>query len=381
MNQLSKETERQAKENLEKAFQDILRRHFTISSSCNMELNYGGCHSIRGLIDRNLKELDDLIFYINREERACDDYLRKYCPNFYKETSSTRVSAWLNDRNAQRKKEEKKARERIKQAVKNIDEYAGKKSRALLNSLAGGLKRRITDFPKYGIGRPWGTEIRQRLAVATGLKTEVNNLWELGLNSVANSKRVYLGKHFVDLIKKDPAMKKVREAVDEKVIEDIRRRVFRVPFLMAQKIDSRKISGSKGVKLGGKRNDDDMMRQLSFTLQNPVDSFSKYSETWNVGFNTLTWTIRTGTVCFNGCYHAVYNVYGFAYLWEMEFSIDDTLDLRPHSAKKIDFDGAYNIVTSILGPVYHDILGNTDKMKVYVYWKEMGYGEEKIHKW
>ncbi len=71
----------------------------------------------------------------------------------------------------------------------------------------------------------------------------------------------------------------------------------------------------------------------------------------------------------------------------MEFAINDVLDLRPRSGKKIDFGGktigekAYNTATSILGTAYHDIAGNTDKLKVHARWKDHGDGENKIHPW
>lgn len=66
----------------------------------------------------------------------------------------------------------------------------------------------------------------------------------------------------------------------------------------------------------------------------------------------------------NRDYHAVYNVIGFAYLWEIQFNIEDTFDLRPRNGSKLNFSGAYDIVTSILGTVYHDLFGNTDNLKV-----------------
>ena len=71
---------------------------------------------------------------------------------------------------------------------------------------------------------------------------------------------------------------------------------------------------------------------------------------------------------------------GFAFVWEMNFSIEDTLDLRPHSKDKINFKDPYNIVTSILGTVYHDLLGNTDDLKVHAHWSEIGTDDE-IHEW
>ena len=123
-----------------------------------------------------------------------------------------------------------------------------------------------------------------------------------------------------------------------------------------------------------------MLQQLKFTLRHPVDSLTKYADTWNVAMKELTWAIRHGTVFFNGIYHVVYNTAGFACIWEMQFSIEDTLDLRPQSGGKLNFHDPYEMVSSILGPAYHDLLGNTDKLKVRAYWNEMGT-DDAIHEW
>ncbi|MBQ7695498.1 MAG: hypothetical protein IJT50_10285 [Lentisphaeria bacterium] len=321
--------------------------------------------------------LDDLIAKINAEERACDTYLALYCPKFYKETSSTRVTTWLNDA---QKDEEKRAKGGIETAINNIDTYVLSRSQALANSFFDGLKRRIDDFSTYGLGRPWGTEFRRRLATAFKLRKEVDNLWELGLNSIANSQRVTLGKHFVDLIINDPAMEDVRKKVNTEVIADIKSQARRIPLLEAEKFDGR-IRGEIGKAFGGERNGDSMLQQLQFTLRHPIDSFSKYSDTWNVGINELTWALRHGTVRYEGIYHALYNASGFVYLWEMEFSIEDILDLRPRSGGKLNFDNPYNVITSILGSVYHDLLGNTDSLKVRAHWNEMGDSGREIISW
>lgn len=60
--------------------------------------------------------------------------------------------------------------------------------------------------------------------------------------------------------------------------------------------------------------------------------------------------------------------------------LEDTYDLRPRNGKKIDFQGAYNIVTSILGTAYHDLCGNTDKMRIRAYWNEMK-ADATIYSW
>jgi|GEM_PF-5045227 len=370
------DSERKAKENLEKEF-DRLRQQHSIFENADMQLDYSGLWTVRGWIDREKVLLDDLIAKINAEERACDTYLALYCPKFYKETSSTRVTTWLNDA---QKDEEKRAKGGIETAINNIDTYVLSRSQALANSFFDGLKRRIDDFSTYGLGRPWGTEFRRRLATAFKLRKEVDNLWELGLNSIANSQRVTLGKHFVDLIINDPAMEDVRKKVNTEVIADIRSQARRIPLLEVEKFDGR-IRGGIMKGFGGERNGDSMLQQLQFTLRHPIDSFSKYSDTWNVGINELTWALRHGTVRYEGIYHALYNASGFVYLWEMEFSIEDILDLRPRSGGKLNFDNPYNVITSILGSVYHDLLGNTDSLKVRAHWNEMGDSGREIISW
>ena len=376
MENLTYETERQAKENLMSAFQNLRQKHSSLFSG-KMELEYGGNSAISHLINNSIFQIDALISKIQEEERSCANYLQRYCPKFYSETSSYRVAEWLAEATS---KEEKDAKNRIMQAVHGIDEYVMSRSQELANSFMKGLKRRYNDLTTYGIGRPWGTEIRQRLAVAIGLKDEVNSLWTLGLNSIANSQKVDLGEHFIDLIKKDDAMKKVRKKIDEKIVADIKSKANRAPLLTAAYLDGG-ISASEGVEFGGKRNKDDMLNQLKFTLQHPIESMTKYADTWNVAMNELTWSIRHGTIFFNGIYHAVYNVIGFAYLWEIQFNIEDTFDLRPHNGSKLNFSGAYDIVTSILGTVYHDLFGNTDNLKVRAHWNESEQNGAEICKW
>ena len=376
MGHSTSDIQKQAKENLRKAFQQLKSRHIACTNG-KLELDYAGNNSIRKRLEDTQNQLNDLQKKIEEEEVSCDQYLQQYCPHFYQETFNSHVSQWITDRNSV---EEKNAKERIAKALRNIDEYAKNRSQELANSFADALKCRFDDISSYGIGRPWGTEIRQRLAAVAGLKTEVNNLWELGLNSVANSKHVYLGPHFINLIKKDDAMMEIRQMIDTKVIADIKKHTPRTPSLSVQVITG-KIADSESKEFGGKRSSDDMFKQLKFTLIHPLGSFRKYADTWNAAMNELTWTIRHATVRYAGIYHAVYNITGFIFLWEMLFSIEDKYDLRPRSGRKIDFKGAYNIATTILGTAYHDICGNTDKMKIRAYWKEINDCQGKINLW
>ncbi|UKI33744.1 MAG: hypothetical protein L6W00_10150 [Lentisphaeria bacterium] len=92
--------------------------------------------------------------------------------------------------------EENNAKERIRKALRNIDDYVKSRSRELANSWADGLKLHFSDISTYGVGRPWGTEIRQRLATAFGLKKEVNSLWELGSEFFGKLSTCLLGRTF-----------------------------------------------------------------------------------------------------------------------------------------------------------------------------------------
>ena len=80
--------------------------------------------------------------------------------------------------------------------------------------------------------------------------------------------------------------------------------------------------------------------------------------------------------------------YFFRYIVQIEnlptsgdFQRERTMSLRHKPSKRqLNFDNAYNMVTSILGTAYHDLLGNTDNLKVRAYWNEMGT-DDMIHEW
>lgn len=383
MSYLSYNDERTAKENIEKSFNDIKWRHTSLGFN-RAELSFSGIPSIDHLLNRYKSEIDDLIRYIEQEEKSCDYDLQRYCPDFYESTNTSRTISWRAEKNSNITEQEKAAKERIQKAEDKMNSYISGKSKEVVSGFAVDVEDRNNHTSsKFG---PWGTEIRRRIATATGLKNEVNNLFDLGLNSIANSKTVYLGDHFIELIKADPAMASVISRVESEIIRDIKNKAYQVPYLDTQKINGARINGSQGIQLGGQRTQGDMLEQLKFTIKHPSRSYERYPETWNAAMNELTWSIRSCSVKFKGTYHAVYNVYGFAFVWEIEFSIEDTLDLRPSSGQKIDFSGnsrnpAYNIINSVLGTMYHDILGNTDKLKVRVYWNNIGTGNNQLYRW
>jgi hypothetical protein len=74
----------------------------------------------------------------------------------------------------------------------------------------------------------------------------------------------------------------------------------------------------------------------------------------------LTWTLRHAEVS----YTAVVKTDGTIVI---NFEVNDVLDLRPGDGHTPE----YNKITSILGPIYHDALGASDKMKVTANWQEV----------
>lgn len=376
MSYLSDEEKRSAKENLEKAFNDIKWQHSPSFGFDRAELSFQGISSLSGEIDKYKREINELKKYIESKDKDTNEYLHHYCPAFYKSMENSITKSWEKD-----SEQIKNAENRIKQAIVDIDSYADSKN----SNIAKDFK---SENNSSSLSRPWGTAIRQKLANAVGLEKKVDSLWTLGLNSLANADHVNLGDHFTDLLQKDHAIKIIVAEIEEKITSDIKRNSYKAPFLTAQTLSKSNFSGrTRSVGWGGERHPDGMFKQLKTTILNPFKSFSEYSATWEVGLNELTWSIRNTSVQYCGVYHAVYNAYGFAFIWEFEFAIEDTLDLRPRSGKNIDFGGktsgekAYNTVTSILGTAYHDIIGNTDKLKVRASWKHHGNGENITHSW
>lgn len=382
---LSYAEEQEARRNLEQAFRDLKWNH-TFLASGRAELEYrGGSSSAARLLEKYRAEVDGLIRVIELEERACRDYLQRYCPEFYAAAANSRTVSWRKEDEVL--EQEKAAEKRIEEALEKIDDDAERMDREVSQDFFAGLQESISNFSLLEQGRAWNAELRKRLASAAELKTEVNSLVELGLHSITNSKHVNLGDHFIRLLKDDPAMEEIISVMEEKIISEIKRSAYKVPYLSAQKLD-RHFSGHAGsYGWGGKRHSDPMFTQLAESIFHPIDSASKYADTWKVALNQLTWSLRNASVVYTGNYHAVYNVCGFAFLWEMEFSIEDVLDLRPRSGGNINFGGktpgeeAYNFVTSFFGTIYHDILGNTDELLVRAKWTACSEGNGGIYSW
>ena len=106
------------------------------------------------------------------------------------------------------------------------------------------------------------------------------------------------------------------------------------------------------IEFGGVRAPEKMEKQL-------LDPFNpKYKATWEVALNELTWLIRHATVSST----ISVNKKGII---TISHSLSDKLDLRPSDGRT----RAYNYICTVMGAIYHDVLGGNDKMKVKAKWK------------
>ena len=264
---------------LQKAFKKLKKKKPASGSTNNAVLKYGWLRSAKSEYFNLIADIDKFLRHAKNEECNCNTYTAQSCPEFHnaivKKSSS---SQWSE----QAKNEEQDALARVKTAVTGIDDYALKRGTQLVKGFKEELKKvpnktgisssgtassnnsSLGQFYRDGLRRPWGTEIRQRIAVATGLKQDINNIWQIGLNSIANSASINLGPNFINLINKDPAMKKVIAEINKVISKDIKGKSVRVPWVALQEISGR-FQGKKPVELGGKRHPDNMLKQLKWT--------------------------------------------------------------------------------------------------------------------
>jgi hypothetical protein len=86
----------------------------------------------------------------------------------------------------------------------------------------------------------------------------------------------------------------------------------------------------------------------------------EYADTWNVALNPTTWAVRHAGVSYTDSVKADGTIV-------IDFNLSDTFDLRPDTGHTDD----YNKVTRNIGPVYQDVFGGNDQMKVTAQWQEV----------
>ncbi|WP_375303739.1 RHS repeat domain-containing protein [Niastella sp. OAS944] len=191
-------------------------------------------------------------------------------------------------------------------------------------------------------GSGWGHGPRRFLAGATGLGNTASNLFELGLHSQFQSREVRFVGGLLNKIKAEPSMQAFKNKIIQIVKADKRFRA--IGFINR---------GSEYIEFGGNRAPAPMSEQFK-------DPFNPdYAATWQVATNETTWALRHAAVT----YSAIAKTDGSIII---DFNISDTFDLRPGQGHTDD----YNMVTGIVGPVYHDFFGGNDQMKVTAHWQE-----------
>jgi hypothetical protein len=217
------------------------------------------------------------------------------------------------------------------------------RSKAFLSSELGQKADRAKDFwrgDKSYKGSGWGHGLRQEVAKRLDLDNKASSVAEVGLLSQLQFSEVEIVGQALEKIKNDPELVKTDDLLVKKIKLDAR-------YGKEAFTESKPIS----IEFGGKRAPQNMMDQM----KNPFNP--KYVNTWKVAVNELTWLIRHANVNFV----VVVDVKGGIVI---NHTLSDVFDLRSgkgHTA-------AYNRVTDILGPLYHDFVGGNDHLKIKAKW-------------
>ena len=195
------------------------------------------------------------------------------------------------------------------------------------------------------------------------------NVAEAVTVSLLGEDRVYLGGDAIDLIRDDPAFRKREQELFTEITSDPRYMQTSFP---------RDFGSGKIIKLGGEKNEDVLMKDqlynqfighpLSVVLSNPCQLLSnprslwtnEYQDTWKVAANELSWLLRSVRIDAR----AMVNEDGS---FTIIYHIEDTLDLKPHKKSSDSDTQSYNVITAILGGIYHYKLGATF-MKIEANW-------------
>lgn len=190
-------------------------------------------------------------------------------------------------------------------------------------------------------GSGWAHGARTEVYKLLGFKDDnINNLFEVGVSSMLQRGKIIINDQS-DLKKnlnKDFKLKNREEELAKLIIKD--------PRYLKQDFNDIKIRDV--IEFGG-------VRGSWGSFVNPFGE--KFSQSWKVVVNQLTWLIR----------HV--NVESTAYVKKdgsvrMRHQFEDTFDLRPNVGRTV----AYNASTMILGFLYHDAAGGNDLMKIKGDW-------------
>ena len=192
-------------------------------------------------------------------------------------------------------------------------------------------------------GSGWGHGPRRSLANASGINGTASNLIELGLHSLLQASQVQLTGGLLNKIKSDPGMIAKQNTLIAKLKTDPR---FRKIQFMSK--------GVMGVQFGGKRWSSKTEDWGALNRNNPA----LHLGTWIVGVQELTWATRHATVE----YAATVKSDGTIVI---SYHLIDQLDLSAQPGRS----EAYNNISSVLGFMYHDVVGGNSKMKINANWQ------------
>lgn len=194
----------------------------------------------------------------------------------------------------------------------------------------------------------WGTAARRAIfrAACKYLKMDpkkVDNILMVGVHSMLQSGAITLSGNSLNKVKSDSALL----SNQQRIIQSIKKhRDYKTsPFSG---------NGSFGTQLGGQRANGEMWKQaLEFWKWD-----DQYSATWDMAFNELTWTVRSVNIKYT------YDVSANGTI-QIRYWFTDTLDLRPSwGSRSLE----YNAACTVLGFLYHDVLGGSDELQVQANW-------------
>jgi len=156
-------------------------------------------------------------------------------------------------------------------------------------------------------------------------------LWE----SVKQSDKVILTKDGMQKLMDDPAM----QEYEKKVIKNIKKdpRYGKKAFIRE--------GDPAAIRFGGDRG--------YFPWQPEFNGTEDIVKTLDVATNEQTWMVRTATVTYTANIDADGNI-------DIEWRVYDVFDLRKGKKDR----GSYDKAVDVLGTIWHDLLGITDKMTV-----------------
>ncbi|PKQ60787.1 hypothetical protein BZG02_18125 [Labilibaculum filiforme] len=197
-------------------------------------------------------------------------------------------------------------------------------------------------------GSGWGHETRREMFFAACKylgqnPTHIENIYGAGFHSVLQTSTVQLTGEGLNKVKNDPEI----QSLQTSIVRDIKSDSDYKKAIVTRSI-------TKNIQLGGQRADAAMWKQ-ALGISKWAD---EYSPTWQVACNELTWLLRSVPVR----YRAQADTSGKI---TISYRFTDTFDLRPNWQTR---SMEYNAICTVLGVIYHDVIGCNDELKIQGSW-------------